>query len=193
MPRRTWDVEDDRKLRSALGSTATFASDGYHRMWAVPRNGGTTGIESNVGIPLSLAIYGLDDSSSEQCWFDFIKPPHWKRGVLLVRWHFIGTTNTGALTVYVETRVRGWGFQPGSQLAPDYWVVAEAFDMPDSGGSTARTTYEPTGWGDSKVDMDEREMISVRLERQGANGADTMVGDLRVAGVELIFNPDARP
>lgn len=189
MPERVWDVEDDRKLRSALGSTERFASDGYHRLWIGAGSGYTTGALSKFA---TLAAWELDDSSTEEIDISFIKPEHWKRGVLRPRWHLIAETGGGTSKVQLQHTQRSWSFTvTGSDGAPTILDVTETFTF-DATGAFDRDIYEPTGW-DTKQDTDLFEVFGIRLRRIGGDGSDDIIGDLNVVGLELIFIPDPTP
>lgn len=188
MPHREWDVEDERKLRSALGSTNRFANDGYHSMSACPRVGNTDGADGSFG---ELSTYILAAGATEKCWFNFVIPEHWKRGPIEPIFYVIANTNTGALTANFSIRTRAWSFSGGA--TPLIIDMTEDFDFDDGSASNVLNKYIPTDWGDAVANLDGMDLLSVRLQRNGAAGTDTIIADVDVAGVKITFNPDARP
>lgn len=190
MARKTWDVEDDRRLRSALGSTTEFANDAYHRLWAAPEMGMTSGAVSSLW---HMRAYTLADAATQYARFAFLLPDNWKRGVIDYRWHIGAITNTGANVVNVRHRSRRYEFEPGSSMAvSDLLDVTEDYTFEDGGASAVREQYHPTGW-DTRIDLDTYHAISCELTRNGAAGSDSVTNTLYVVGLELVFNPDARP
>jgi hypothetical protein len=190
MPKTTWEVDDERKLRGALESTASFANESYNRLWAVPRMGGPG---TNDGSTFQWATYELADGATKNCRFGFIIPENWKRGVIKYRWHLAAITGSGvALDFRVRHRSRKTSFTDHSVGVGDILNVTETWTHTDGGGATAWDIYEPTGW-DTKIDLDTYQGVTAELTRYGADGLDTSTAILKVIALELIFYPDARP
>jgi len=190
MAKKTWDVEDDRKLRRGLESTTDFANAAYHRVWATPGMGWTDGADSTL---FQWRVYNLADAATEKCRFGFIVPENWKRGVIKYKWHLGATVGGGIpLDFRFTHRSRKYSFTDNPTGGPDLLDVTETHTHEDGAGVTSWDIYEPTGW-DTRIDLDTYTGITAELKRLGADGADTSTAVLSVVGLELIFYPDARP
>ena len=190
MAKKTFEVTDERKLRSGLESTTTFANDAYHRLWALPEMGYTTGTPSST---FQWRTYELADAATQVVRFGFIIPDNWKRGVIKYNWYLAAITGAGVqLDFRLSHRSRQYSFGTGETTVPDLLNVTETHTHEDGGGITAWDIYTPTGW-DTKVELDTYQGVTAELKRTGADGADTSTAVLKVIALELIFYPDARP
>jgi len=138
--------------------------------------------EGTVGV---FDVLDFDDTTEESCFVDVILPYRREQGTdvtVSVYWHSAAATTNDCI----------WGIE--------YKAIADS-DAVAGAGTTVEEAFTTDGVaGDLSIDtfttkmvaanIDDKDIMGIRLYRKAADALDTLVGDARCLGLNLEFTTD---
>jgi hypothetical protein len=185
--RKTWEVDDERKLRRSIQTSEDYQNESYHQIFLSAGWGYGTMTESVLNDTYPTRY--VDDGNDQYNAWSFSMPDNWQSGLLNAR-IFARPASATSGNCYTRIFVQ---YQP-SDTSGQIDLIDSYEAIPMTAGVGFRL-YEHSVDGDPH-DRDQRSnngehVVGVRLERISTNVADTLTSTrVHFVGVLLTWKPE---